>query len=219
MHRASTQAGQVAVAGVWALSCLLCGCSSAQPTLRISSPADGTVVHPGDSLKTTVEVSPAGTLPNVMLIGQDPIGLFPAVGNPPYHFVVLIPKTITPGPYRLTAAGSDKRIGPTLIESKPITLVVERVDEPVRLEVFPTSISSEPGRKWYLSVTGLFADGQKVDLKESTKTTYTSDTPRVATIDPKSIVNALTPGSAKITVSNGKAKVEIPIVVSVPHDR
>jgi hypothetical protein len=83
MYRASTQAAPIAVAGAWALSCLLCGCSSAQPTLRISSPADGTVVHPGESLKVTVEVSPPGALPNV-LPGGGGLGLFAPVGGPPY---------------------------------------------------------------------------------------------------------------------------------------
>jgi hypothetical protein len=34
--------------------------------------------------------------------------------------------------------------------------------------------------------------------------------------DPKSVVNAHAPGAAKITVSNGKAKVEVPVVVSAP---
>lgn len=221
MYRASAQAAPIAFAGVWALSCVLCGCSSARPTLRISSPADGTVVHPGDSLKVTVEAPPARRLPNVLLIGWDPIGMFPAVGSPPYQFVVPIPNDITPGPYRLGAMGTSPSQGknPTPVVSKPITIVVERTDEPVRLEVFPPTISLQPGNKGYLSVTGVFADGQKVDLKLSTKTIYASDTPRVVTVDHQGVVNALVPGSAKITVSNGKAKVEIPVVVSARPGR
>ena len=95
-------------------------------------------------------------------------------------------------------------------------MVVERAGDPVRLEVFPSTISEGPGIKLPLQVTGVFADGQKVDIKLSTKTTYVSDNPRVVTIDPKSVVNTLAPGSAKITVSNGKTRVEIPVVVSAP---
>jgi hypothetical protein len=77
----------------------------------------------------------------------------------------------------------------------------------------------QPGIKGYLSVTGVFEDGARVDLKESSKTIYTSDAPKVVTVDPKSIVNPLAPGSAKITVGNGKAKVEVPVVVSTPRGR
>jgi Big-like domain-containing protein len=138
------------------------------------------------------------------------------VGSPPYRFQVPIPKTIVPGPYRLTAAGTSPSQGknPIPVESKPITIVVERADEPVRLEVYPPTMRLQVGIKGYLSVTGVFADGQQVDLKESSKTIYTSDTPGVVTVDPKSFVNPLAPGSAKITVSNGKVKVEVPVVVS-----
>lgn len=222
MYRASTQATPIAFAGVGALSCLLCGSLLAQPKLRITSPADGAVIHPGESLKVTVDVSPPGAFTDLMLIAGDPIGMFPEVGGPPYEYVIPIPKITAPGQYSLGVMGKPRpglRVGANQIFSKPITLVVERADEPVRLEVFPPTISLQPGRKWFLSVTGVFADGQKVDLKLSTKTIYTSDTPKIVTIDPRGVVNALAPGSATITVSNGKAKVEIPVVVSAPRGR
>ena len=171
----------------------------AQPTLRITSPVDGTIVHPGESLKVTVEAPPVGVLPNVLLIGWGPLGMFRAVGSPPYQFVVPVPKTIAPGPYRLTAAGTSPSQGknPIPVESKPITILVERADEPVRLEVFPPTISLQPGRKGFLSVTGIFADRQKVDLKLSSKTIYSSDTPRVVTVEPNSVVHRRRPRHRK----------------------
>jgi hypothetical protein len=147
--------------------------------------------------------------------------MFPAVGSPPYQFIVPIPKTITPGPYRLGAMGTSPSQGKNTfpVESKPITIVVERIDEPVRLEVYPPTMNLQVGIKGYLSVTGVFADGQKVDLKESSTTIYTSDAPKVVTVDPKSMVNPLAPGSTKITVSNGEAKVEVPVTVSAAKNQ
>jgi hypothetical protein len=152
----------------------------------------------------------------------NPIGMFPKVDGPPYEFVVPIPENIRPGRYSLGVMGKprpDLHLEVSQLFSKPITLVVERADEPVRLEVFPQSLSLEPDSKGYLSVKGVFADGQRVELKTSTKTIYTSDAPRVVTVDHQGVVKALAPGSAKITVSNGKAKVEIPVVVSARKGR
>jgi hypothetical protein len=222
MYRPSSQAAPIAFAWAWALSCLLSGSLVAQPTLRITSPADDAVVHPGDSLKVKVDVSPPGAFTDLLLIAGDPIGMIPEAGGPPYEFVVPIPQNMAPGYYSLGVMGKPRPglgVGANQIFSKPITLVVERADEPVRLEVFPPTISVQPGGKWFLSVTGVFADGQKVDLKLSTKTIYTSDTPKIVTIDPRGVVKALAPGSAKITVSNGKARVEILVVVSAPRGR
>ncbi len=192
----------------------------AQPTLRITSPADGTLVHPGESFKVTVEVTPPGAFTDLMLIAADPIGTFPEKGGAPYEYAVPIPKAIAPGQYTIAAMGRP-RPGLHLDNvsqgfSKPITIVVERADDPVRLEVFPLNLRLAPGGRISLQVTGVFTDGERVYLKLSSKTIYTSDTPSVVTAESNSVVTAVAPGTAKITVSNGKAKVEIPVVVLAP---
>lgn len=184
----------------------------AQPTLRITSPADGTTIHPGESLKVTVAVSPPNTK---VILGGGGLGLFPGAGNPPYQFEVPIPATLAPGPETLTAMGWPANTS-TPVYSNQVTILVERTDEPVRLYVFPPPISLQPGARLSLQVTGVFPNGERVDLKLSSKTIYASDTPRVATVEPNSVVTAHTPGTAKITVSNGKAKAEVPVVVSAP---
>jgi hypothetical protein len=222
VSRAGRQAPPITFAWAW-VSCALCACASAQPTLRISSPADGTVVYPGSSLKVTVEVSPPGAFTDLMLIAADPIGMYQEKGGAPYEYAVPIPKAIAPGQYTIAAMGRP-RPGLHLDNvsqgfSKPITIVVERADDPVRLEVFPFDLRLVPGQRMSLQVTGVFADGQKLDLKLSTKTIYTSDSPGVITVEPSSVVHALAPGSARITVSNGKTKTEIPVVVSAPRGR
>jgi hypothetical protein len=189
----------------------------AQSSLRITSPADATTVHPGESLKVTVEVSPPGGQTRVIL-GGGGLGLFPGVGSPPYQFEVPIPKTLAPGPEVLTAMGWPTNTS-TPVYSNQITILVERADEPARLTAFPPTISLQPRGRISLQVTGVFANGERVDLKLSSRTMYSSDTPRVVTVEPNSVVTALAPGTAKITVSNGKAKVEVPVVVSAPNPK
>jgi hypothetical protein len=173
-----------------------------------------------------VDASPADAFAGVGVIGTMHVGS-PLVTAPPYECTFAIPRSVRPGIYNITAVGilrpgqkydREKEFGRG-VPSAPMTLIVERADEPVRLEVYPPTMRLQVGIKGYLSVTGVFADGEKVDLKESSKTIYTSDTPKVVTVDPKSVVNPLAPGSAKITVSNGKAKVEVPVVVWTPRGR
>jgi len=143
-----------------------------------------------------------------MLIGWDPLGMFRAVGSPPYQFAVPIPKTVAPGPYRLTAAGTSPSQGKNsiLVASNQITTLVERADEPVRLYVFPATLTLPPSGRISLQVTGTFADGDQVYLKMSSKTIYSSDSPRVATVEPNSVVTAHAPGTAKITLATAKPK-------------
>jgi hypothetical protein len=227
-HRQSSRALRLRAAFLLVPLLYLSASSLLAQSLQITSPADGTVVSPGQSLKVTVEASPASAFAGVGLIGKTPIGVTSLVSVPPYEFAVPIPNVIRPGSYTLGAIGQPlpgqgkPGRGPNYPEpvySAVITLIVERADEPLRLEIYPPILRLQPGSKGYLSVTGVFADGQKVDLRESTKTIYTSDTPSVVTVDPKSVVNALGPGAAKITVNNGKAKIEIPVVVSAPRGR
>jgi hypothetical protein len=223
------RANLVGLVSIWLPFAFQVGPLCAQPTLRMTSPPDGTVVNPGQSFKVTVEASPASAFKFVGLLGWGSahITATPEMStSPPYEFTVLIPKVIRPGSYRLGAGGlplpgQGKPVRdadhPEPVYSAQITLIVERADDPVRLEIYPPIVRLQQGRKGFLSVTGVFADGEQVDLKESTGTIYTSDSPKVVTVDPKSVVNAIGPGSAKITVSNGKAHIEIPAVVSAPR--
>jgi hypothetical protein len=55
-------------------SWILTGLLTAQPSLRITSPANGTTVHPGDTLTVTVDVSPPTVFQYVVVVGFDPIG-------------------------------------------------------------------------------------------------------------------------------------------------
>jgi len=67
----------------------------AQTSLRITSPAEGTVFHPGESLKVNVEAS--GKFQQVIIVGWGPIGFSTPLSSPPYEFTIKIPDGISPG--------------------------------------------------------------------------------------------------------------------------
>jgi len=96
-----------------ALLCCAIGVLPAQ-TLQITSPADGTVVSPGQVVTVTVAASPASAFQAVVLVGGDAIGFSQVLSAPPYQFSLQIPAGTRPRRYPLTAEGmtapGDERI-------------------------------------------------------------------------------------------------------------
>jgi hypothetical protein len=219
----------------WYLGAALCLCSltrslKAQPTLRITSPADGTIVDAGSVLTVTVEASPANTFQLVMIIGEDPIGSSQFLERPPYRFTVEIPRRVTPrrDGYDLTPVGSSG--GTPFLDFKPLTIYVERPDLPEILLAgdsslnsgfYPSSTPRKPyqlhlnkvGWEEMLYLMGIFPGRAQVDLTESKYVKYSSDNLRVAKINEIGSVHATGIGSAKITITYRSKSVIVPVTV------
>jgi hypothetical protein len=192
----------------------LSGFLVAQPSLRITSPANGTVAHPGEQVTVTVDVSPPiGVFQRVDIISTSPIeSSKETLKAPPYQFTIQVPIGIRPNRYQVTAIGSTSP--GNLVNSNPIILLVERTDLPVRLRVEPATLLDLPTEaKGYLQAFGAFPDGTETNLTQSSLITYTSDTPGVATVGPQGVVAPVAPGSAKIIVAYGKVRAEVPVTV------
>lgn len=190
----------------------MAGLLVAQPTLRIVSPAEGSTFHPGESVTVDVEASPPEAFKLVYVVGFDPIGFSKEkVDRPPYRFSVRIPDRIRPDKYGLTAFGSTQ--AGQLVTSNPVLILVERADSPVSVSVYPVVVDFTMDQKRYLEVTGHYADGTTADLTQSSRIRYVSSAPSVATVQAQGIVTPVAPGSAKITISYGDLKAEVPVRV------
>jgi hypothetical protein len=89
---------------------------------------------------------------------------------------------------------------------------VERAEAPVNLRAHDFSdIRMHVGNVTFSAMLGLFGDG--TTAKESTFTTFTSENPSVATGERNGLVKGGAPGSAKIVVTNAKARLEIPVTI------
>ena len=88
-----------ATVSVLAIFVLAAGISRAQSlpvVLQITSPADGTVVNPGQVVTVVVAPTQGATFSKVFLIGEHPIGIgmHQILSAPPYQFAITIPKDI-----------------------------------------------------------------------------------------------------------------------------
>jgi len=77
-----------------------------QPSLTITSPANGTTVNTGDTVKISVQATGAPQFTRgVVCIGGRGLGATSIDTHPPFDFSLSVPADLTPGRYNLTAVG------------------------------------------------------------------------------------------------------------------
>ncbi len=197
------------IAGAWMLFATA-GVLPAQPSLRITSPAAGTVVNPGKSIKVVVEAS--GVFRNVAVVGCDPIGGSDMLAAPPYEWTIEVSKDASPGRCPLTAVGLGST--PQPVDSEPVAIQIELSDtESVRLEAeFPVMEFHEGGPHNQI-IWGVLPDGGRLFLNNSSRISFKSSAPNVAAVDARGQITGVAPGSAKITVTYRDLHLDIPVTV------
>jgi len=169
--------------------------------LRITSPASGSVAYSGQTLLLTVDADPS-TFRSVGILTDGRIGAVADLTAPPYRFSLPIPANVPSGHYSLGAIGMPRSGGDPVFIDVPLDLDVERPDSPRELRPVAGSLNFRyVGEDLPLEVIGLFTDGARVRLTESTYTSYSSNSPNVATVDISGTVTAVAPGVAQITVT------------------
>jgi hypothetical protein len=188
-----------------------------QPALQIGSPAEGSLVNPGQNVSVTV-TSPAGVpFTQVFVVGENPIG-FSAIANAvPAQLIVSVPVGLAPRPYLLTAWGVTAQ--GDLVGSQAVAFDVERPDSPTQITPEPRTIAFESqGEQLPIRIWGTFADGSYLDLTDSSSMAYASSNTGVATVDATGIATAIGAGSASVTATYGQGaqSVHASIAISVP---
>jgi hypothetical protein len=113
---------------------------------------------------------------------------------------MLIPKTVPPGRYELTAMG----LASTDVESSPVSIQVERADSATELFIQPDLLTfAELGDKLPLRVSARFADGSILDVTHSRKVTFTPKNPEIVRVDDWGMASAVGPGQTFVMVSYG----------------
>ena len=204
------------VAGSLILAAVMVAASARAQQTRVHfvSPAAGTVVHPGQTV--TIAVAADSSVAKLALLGQHPLPVSQVVAPglgvaQPFEFQLKIPSDIRPGPYRVTAIGSLAGGEPV---SESLVLNVEKAEEPTRIWAKPSTILfSAAGERIPVRVLGAFGDGSQEALTKSSKTTYTSADPNVATVSADGLVTAVGPGKTSIQVRTPTHDFSIPVTV------
>lgn len=190
--------------------------------VHIVSPAAGTVVQPGETIR--IAVTADASVEKMALIGEHPLGVGQVFSGAapgiigrgqgesrPIEYLVRVPAEIQPGTYRLTAIG---RSSGGEVESAAINVDVEKPEEPVKIWAEPTRIQfTHIGERIPIRVLGEFADSSNEELTRSTKTTYNSANPRVATVGEDGMIIAAGVGKTTIQVRTATSDYTIPVRV------
>jgi hypothetical protein len=196
---------------------LLCGgfasARAQQSLLQIVSPADQTQVTHGQTITINVQADPS--VQNVYVMGESPLPNVTrsSVAN---QFYLTIPNKISPRLLTITAMGQGS--DGDVVYSQPITLDIERPDDPFVIfdsngsRQYPPPPSTlhfeKVGDELDMQIFGIFTDGRGIDLTYSTKVTYVSQNPEIATVSPGPgirNVKAVAPGETSIIVTAGTA--------------
>jgi hypothetical protein len=168
-----------------------------QPLLRITAPVSGSVITEGQTMTITVSADPSVRLIDVLLDGP-----FPSIRSTSHanQFLQTIPTTIIPGIYHLTAMGM---ISTGDTESEPVAIDVEPRNSPIEVTGDPTLLVPDVGDQFPLRVLGTFPDGSKLDLTNSSRTTYFSYDTKVAAVSSTGMVTGVGPGQTFIRLHSG----------------
>jgi hypothetical protein len=187
--------------------------------ISIVSPADGTVVHPGDTLHIEVSVPTNRSVRAMMILS--PLGGSEEMREaPPWSFTLRIPvddRSIGGGgpllgkhPIYASAASPGRDAGSEAV----IGVDVEMPDLPKKLWSQFSGIFLETiGEEDRIIVSGVFPDGSDLELNESCCLSFSSSDNSVATVNEGGVVRAIRPGHAMITSMYKQAEkyVQLPI--------
>jgi hypothetical protein len=191
--------------------------------ISIVSPADGTVVHPGDTIHIEVSVPSSRSVRAMMILS--PLGGSEQMREaPPWSFTLKIPvddRSISGGgsllgkhPIYASAASPGRDAGSEAV----IGVDVEMPDLPKKLGsqdsiIFLETLGEE--YRWPL-VIGTFSDGKELDLNESCCLTFITSDSSVVTVTDDQTLKAVRPGQAIVTAiyKQGENSVQLPIPVT-----
>ncbi len=175
-------------------------------TIQITSPADGTVISSGRTVTVTVDAD-FSAFRSITIFTPDRENSS-VLSAPPYRFSFSLSSGTPSGPnHSISAMGIPISGGKPVYSS--ISVDIERPESPRQLIPGLQVISfGYVGERTPLNLTGVFADGSRTGLEDSSYTSYSSDTPSVATVDGGGMVTAVAPGKAslKITYAPPSAK-------------
>ncbi len=132
----------------------------------------------------------------LVMLGGMPIEAKHVSGPPPYRISVRVPPAARLGMSELIVMG--REVG----GSYPVVVDVERAVAPQSIRVSPASLDLHYiGDRNQIQVMGSYAGEGEVDISKSTRLTYESENPKIASVDREGTVTGVSGGSTRIRVN------------------
>jgi hypothetical protein len=192
-------------------------------SLTITSPAEGTVVHPGETI--TVNVAPgSGPFQSVGALVPGYMTSSLLLKSPPYQFSFIVARPslqtesskINSGPNPISVMGFTAS---GQVFAQPVYIDIEPMDSPQRIfadrEQMGLNLAVGQGR--LTDVFGEYSDGSIVNLTQSSMTTYELSSPGVASVTREGYVKGVAPGSTNLVIRNGDKWAIVGIIVTGDH--
>ncbi len=181
-----------------------------KPPLKIDLPRTAAVVHPGETV-TVVVSSPSGTASDVLVLGEGGMIGDAIARHLPARIRVSIPANMRPGTYGLSAVGKGPGKNEVVSDSIELDVELPNDDTPganatggARIEKIESEMDTVPltsqGDQFPTEITATYSNGKQVDISNSSRLTFRSSDPTVATVDANHMVTAIGRGEAIITV-------------------
>ncbi len=170
---------------------------------KITSPSDGALVHPGQTLDIQVSIAPGKASESMFILS--PLGSATVSVNPPYRATLQIPQSEPQsrliGRHNVTLVG--RCSGKDVPICANIFIDVEKEGLPVRLVAdLNRVLFRNLGESVYSPrIVGYWADGSHFDVQESTYLRMRSSDPRLFSVDERGYMTALAPGEATLQVT------------------
>ena len=182
---------------------------------RISSPAEGTQVEAGTTVRIVVDGSGAGFLTGVMFSasGRGMGGAYDVF--PPYTWNLQIPRDFV-GDLTIMAIGKvlgqktgvapEAEVTINVVLPANVQINAIRVDDDQRI----LFMEVEEKRKVY--VYGQFSDGVEREVSSvNSGTQYEVADPRIASVDSEGLITVLVPGTTTIKIKNGNKQLQVEV--------
>lgn len=183
--------------------------------LAISSPFDGAIVRPGQTLTVTVTSPASAEFVGVAVVGEGPVGTTSMVTLLPTTLSLSIPSDTSSGRLAVTAVGRT-----VLGEIATVTIAVDVEREDMASSVaalLPEITFDAPGEEFPIVALADFPSEDAVEVTASSKVTYSSSDGTVAVVNADGMVTAIAEGYASITVkytdSGNSVSAQIPVTV------
>jgi pimeloyl-ACP methyl ester carboxylesterase len=190
--------------------------NTADSRVQITTPTNGQVFAPGDTVSVTVSIA-AGLSANDVALLVPLLGRLPGTSynGSTYQVSFTIPDTVA-GPFALTPLITDTGNNP--INGVTTTIAVRPTTPPTSLTLSQSNyILTTVSATERVDVIGNYAGGIQRDLTSSASgTTYTSSNTAVITVDSEGNVTATGLGTASVTVTNSGVKAFATFTVEDP---